>query len=207
MTSSTYTMIPGTIAFKVVEWLKAHQRMLPAGEKFKASLAVIGEAIGHEGDLNPFLSKVRKHGLITSEPTAHKYRLWMLGDGVPLQPCPEVAAFDAKIDGLADRKERPSRAAPKLAAVSSTARPDPEPDIPVFVPRAGEAVRTTDDEPPAAFIPVGQKGDPWPRADAGDAFMAGQTLDGCIVIQRGELCVQFDRSESRLIARASRGLE
>lgn len=201
MTSTTYTMVPGTIAYKVIEWLKAHQRMMPPGEKFKASLAVIGEAIGHEGDLNPFLSKVRKNGLITSEPTTHKYRLWMLGDGVPLQPSAELAAFDARIDGLADRKERPSRAkAPQLSVVSSTAQPDPEPDIPVFV-------STPKDDQPDAYIPVGQKGDPWPRLDAGDAFMAGQTLDGCIVIQRGELCVQFDRSESRLIARASRGLE
>lgn len=183
--TTPYTMLPGSIPFKVVEWLKAHQRMLPPGEKFKATLAVIGEAIGHDGgDLNQFLGKARQHGILTSEPTAHKHRLWMLGDGVPLQPSPELAAFDARIEGAFAAADRQREARQKITLDATPTMPEPEPE-----PR-----------------PTRRASD-WPTPDDGVDFFAGNTVDGCLVIQKGDSLVQFNRKESLCIARAARGIE
>lgn len=81
----TYQLVPGTIPYRAVAWLKA----LPKGAEIPA--VVLCEEIGCDtGGFSSTMSTAVKNGLVRRRvnPDNHRQLLWSLGDGTP-EPLPD----------------------------------------------------------------------------------------------------------------------
>ena len=99
----SYTPMPGTIAFRVIEILKK----LPPGTNL--SSAALSEELGQPADyqLHPVLQVARKKGAIKAfRPVGARFTQWSLGDGTP--ELGEAPDEDEEEDADAPDQRRPT---------------------------------------------------------------------------------------------------
>jgi len=132
----TYTPQPGTIPYRVIEYLKIQ----PRGLEF--SSAALAEAIGHDGaGLRSCLAIPLEHGALKADkrvpPLGGKATLfWSLGDGTPL-PKPDDYEPDQPLSKPPTMAAAPQ--ASKPAADTVIKRKKPAAKTPAQVPKLAPA--------------------------------------------------------------------
>lgn len=108
----TYQLQPGTIPYRVFNWL----RLQPAGAEFSSS--VIAEELGIEpANIVPCLKTPHAHGVIHGRQDDRRLWYWSLGNGVP-------RAKHADDELEQSQVEKPKHKAQKALPVVLSATPD-----------------------------------------------------------------------------------